>query len=390
MLQSSRQYHYRVRAFRGATQGPPSNTATATTPQLVTISGSSGHDTYHVRRVGTQIHVFENTAPVGQPTYSSELAALGSSLTINTLDGDDTLTVSANGQVALGVNQLVYHSGSGANALQFTQGEAVIDSTADAGAGNTLASTVTGGAQLTTARLNQAGLTLSGAGTKVTVLPGGPLANVLETLTIDATSTLDLTNNDLILRATSANKDAIHGDAQAKILTAQNGLDPNFVTNWNGPGITSSSARASNVAANFDLIGLGVIRNSDLDIATGVPGSSYTSFGGVPVSAHDVLIKYTYTGDGNLDGAVTFDDYAAMDAAFFGTIPNLGWATGDVNFDGVINFDDYAVVDQAFFNQAAPLGRQDVSAIPEPSAALILVSGVFFAVLARSRKQEVP
>jgi hypothetical protein len=240
----------------------------------------------------------------------------------------------------------------------------VINSTVDAG--STLNTTVSGGAQLTTARLNQAGLTLSGAGSKVTILPDGALASVLESLSMDATSILDLTNNDLVLRANSANKDAIHGDAQAKIQTAQNGVDVNFITNWNGPGITSSSARASNVAASFDLVALGVIRNSDLDIATGVPGASYTSFGGVAVSADDVLIKHTYTGDGNLDGAVTFDDYAAMDAAFFGTIPNLGWATGDINFDAAINFDDYAVVDQAFFQQTAPLAAAPPSANVQP------------------------
>jgi hypothetical protein len=250
----------------------------------------------------------------------------------------------------------VYNSGSGANALQFTQGEAVIDSTADVG--GTLATTVTGAAQLTTARLNQTALSLSGAGTKVTILPNGALANVLESLVMDATSTLDLSNNDLILRATSANKDAIHADAQAKIQSAQNGLDPNLVTNWNGPGITSSSARASNVATGFDLVGLGVIRNSDLDIITGLPGSGYTSFGGVPVTPDDVLIKHTYVGDANLSGAVTFDDYVGMDNAFFGLIPNLGWATGDINFDNTINFDDYSKVDQAFFFQAAPLAAR--------------------------------
>jgi hypothetical protein len=97
----------------------------------------------------------------------------------------------------------------------------------------------------------------------------------------------------------------------------------------------------------------------------------------------DILVKFTYTGDGNLDGAVTFDDYAAMDAAFFGTIPNLGWATGDINFDGVINFDDYAVVDQAFFNQGAPLSGEGggVAAVPEPGtwllAALASLVGLF-------------
>ncbi len=73
------------------------------------------------------------------------------------------------------------------------------------------------------------------------------------------------------------------------------------------------------------------------------------------MSPDDVLLKYTYIGDGNLDGLVSFDDYVGMDNAFFGLIPNLGWATGDINVDNAINFDDYTVVDQAFFFQGAPL-----------------------------------
>ncbi len=112
------------------------------------------------------------------------------------------------------------------------------------------------------------------------------------------------------------------------------GLDAALITNWDGSGVTSSAARIANVAAGFDLIGLGVIRNSDLDVTTGIPNSSYTSFSGQPVTPDDVLVKYTYIGDANLSGAVSFDDYVGMDNAFFGLIPNLGWATGDINFDG--------------------------------------------------------
>ncbi len=119
--------------------------------------------------------------------------------------------------------------------------------------------------------------------------------------------------------------------------------------------MTTSTARATNVATGFDLVGLGLIRNNDLDIVTGLPGSAYTSFGGVAVGPYDLLVKHTYIGDANLDGLVSFDDYVGMDNAFFNLIPNLGWATGDINFDNLINFDDYTVVDQAFFFQGNSL-----------------------------------
>ncbi len=95
---------------------------------------------------------------------------------------------------------------------------------------------------------------------------------------------------------------------------------------------------------------------------------------GETVSPHDILSRFTYIGDGNLDGLVSFDDYVGMDNAFFGLIPNLGWATGDVNFDGVINFDDYTVVDQAFFFQGAPLSSATAAAVvPEPQTLLFAV-----------------
>jgi parallel beta-helix repeat protein len=327
--------------------------------QTAGFVGTTGNDTVYVRAntTGTMLELFVSVS--GQPAFTWPIAAT-EALVIDTSAGDDQLVVELSG-VTGPPGGIRFLAGGGSNQLSVTGGQVRIDSFAD---GGTLATTVSGGAHLTTARLNLTGLTLGGAGTKVTIQPDGALANVLESLVMDATSTLDLTNNDLILRATAANKDAIHADLQTKITSAQNGVDANFVTNWNGPGITSSAARTSNVAAGFDLTALGVIRNSDLDITAGVPGSSHTSFGGVPVYADDVLVKYTYTGDGNLDGAVTFDDYAAMDSAFFGLIPNLGWATGDIDFDSAINFDDYSVVDQAFFFQGAPLAARRRISIP--------------------------
>ena len=127
----------------------------------------------------------------------------------------------------------------------------------------------------------------------------------------------------------------------------------------------------------FDLTGLGVIRNSDLDETTGIPNSSYNSFSGQAVTPDDVLVKYTYIGDANLSGAVSFDDYVGMDNAFFGLIPNLGWATGDINFDNVINFDDYSKVDQAFFFQGALDGAAGgVQAVPEPQTIILLIGGL--------------
>jgi hypothetical protein len=210
-------------------------------------------------------------------------------------------------------------------------------------------------------RFRQNILALGGAGAKATVIPNGGSGgvSVLAELSLGlgglGTGTLDLTDNDLALQATAATKDAVLAETVDWIMSGWGGVDANFVTEWDGNGIVSSAARTANVAAGFDLTGLGAIRNSDLDITVGLPGSAYTSFGGQPVELDWILVKYTYTGDANLDGSITFDDWAAMDAAYFDTIPDLGWATGDVNYDGVTNFDDYAVVDQANLYQGDPL-----------------------------------
>ncbi len=130
-----------------------------------------------------------------------------------------------------------------------------------------------------------AGLNLV-AGETLVAYAGVPIpVHVSGGFSIDPGATLDLNDNDLIVRATAETKDALHAAVQAKIVSAQNGLDANFITKWDGPGVTSTSARTANVASGFDLVGLGVIRNSDIDTITGLPGSSYTSFSGKPVTA---------------------------------------------------------------------------------------------------------
>jgi hypothetical protein len=248
--------------------------------------------------------------------------------------------------------------------------------------------TVQPGGTYTALDIHATQLILPTAGTQAVVVEqaGGGGVAVLNGLQMAAGSKLDLKNNGLIVHATEATKDVVFEQMLGQIMSAQNGVDGQFLTQWDGPGITSTSARAGNVGAGFDLYALGAIRNSDLSIATGLPGSHLTQFRGEPVGEHDVLARYTYTGDTNLDGVVSFDDYAAMDSAFFGLIPNVGWATGDINFDGVINFDDYSVVDQAFFFQGAPLGSSSI-AVPEPSAVVLAAAAMLAGVLRMRRRR---
>jgi hypothetical protein len=117
--------------------------------------------------------------------------------------------------------------------------------------------------------------------------------------------------------------------------------------NWNGPGLTSSSAR---LAASHSTT-LGVLRGSEFHMLRG-PNAT---FDGAPVADTDTLVKYTYYGDSNFSGAVDFDDYVRTDIGFNTHLS--GWANGDFNYSGAVDFDDYVLIDVAFNTQAGTLGR---------------------------------
>ena len=130
---------------------------------------------------------------------------------------------------------------------------------------------------------------------------------------------------------------------------------------FTGQGITSSAA-AANVKRNTTV---GAILNADNN-GNAVYGST---FDGQGVSPFDVLIKYTYFGDANLDGQVNGQDYALIDAGFLSqkTATKLtGWYNGDFNYDGKIDASDYTLIDNAFNTQGTRLSS---SATPSITAA---------------------
>jgi hypothetical protein len=134
---------------------------------------------------------------------------------------------------------------------------------------------------------------------------------------------------------------------------------------WNGPaGILSSQA------------------GSDTRFLTtlGYRQSDGSPFDGVGTTTSDVLVKYTYYGDANLDGVVNGADYQQIDMGFGTHL--TGWSNGDFNYDGVVDGSDYSLIDNTF-NQitasgagsltmiAAPTnliaGPADISSVPEPA-----------------------
>ncbi len=185
---------------------------------------------------------------------------------------------------------------------------------------------------------------------------------------------LDLSNNDLDVKApTAAAAATTLTQLTAAAATAYAG------GTWNGSGGLTSSAAAADPK---HLTAVGVILN----------GTQYTSFDGQSVGPNDVLARYTYYGDANLDGVVNAADYLRIDVGFYNHL--TGWGNGDFNYDGVVDGSDYTLIDNAFNTESttaigspsfalagltaspsAELAGGSVAAVPEPASLAVLAIG---------------
>ncbi len=152
---------------------------------------------------------------------------------------------------------------------------------------------------------------------------------------------------------------------------------------WNPStgGIYSSTAAAS----ASHLTAVGVILNDSNQSGGGVAlygagGGIASTFDGAAVGLDDVLVKYTYYGDVNLDGAIDGSDYSVVDASYLAenfsggvaTTPISGWGNGDFNYDGVVDGSDYTLMDNAFNQQGLSLGVNPAAQLATSTA---LVAG---------------
>jgi fibronectin-binding autotransporter adhesin len=200
------------------------------------------------------------------------------------------------------------------------------------------------------------------------------------------TGKLDLVTNDLDVTNSSL------GTVSAYVAT---GYNLKGGANWAGPGITSSAAAANTT----HLTALGVISNNG-NGGSQLYGSGTTLglFDGANPGGNDVLVKYTYFGDANLDGKVDGSDYSLIDAGYNSNGSLTGWYNGDFNYDGVIDGSDYALIDNAFNNQGSAENVSSTAlvaastdqvagtaAVPEP-ASLGLIAAGMTALLARRRR----
>jgi fibronectin-binding autotransporter adhesin len=185
---------------------------------------------------------------------------------------------------------------------------------------------------------------------------------VVGSLNLDGGATptvkLDLHDNDLIVNYSGGVGSTVFPTVQAQIKSAYNG------GGWTGNGITSSEAGANHTAHGT---ALGYVEAADAGYANG-------TFSGQSVDGDAVLVRYTLSGDSNVDGTVDLTDFTFL-AANFNKVGGANWLQGDYNYDGTVDLTDFTFL-ASNFNQSMPANGGSPSSVgtlvPEPASTAML------------------
>jgi hypothetical protein len=193
----------------------------------------------------------------------------------------------------------------------------------------------------------------------------------LENLQIAPGARLDLTNQRLIVQSNAASAPAALTALTALINRGRN-TGPQ---RWLGDGLTSSTAASDPTS----LTGLAIQRNAN---EAGQPINPL--FGGLAVDSNSILIRYTWNGDTDLNGAIDANDYFHIDRGI--AAGATGYHNGDFDYSGTIDANDYFLIDTAFAGQTGILGEA-AAAVPEPLTAPFLLT---ILALAGKRQHKKP
>jgi hypothetical protein len=172
--------------------------------------------------------------------------------------------------------------------------------------------------------------------------------STLASLTINAGSALDITNNALQINFSAPANDPFTTTKSELAAAYNNGLWTG--TSSSGGVITSSTAQTQGGPARD----VGVI---DGNVDTGA-------------AKNQIIIKYTLQGDANLNGLVNFNDLVAVVQNF--NKPATDWAHGNFLYGPSTNFQDLVAIVQNFNKILTPAGSssQKLGGTPLPLAAV--------------------
>lgn len=156
---------------------------------------------------------------------------------------------------------------------------------------------------------------LSGASMKLEATVAVGVLNIASAGS-NAQANLDVGNATLIIRS---------GD-EAQVRS--------YVRSWYQGG-TFSGKGIKNALA-----GSGSGRDALATVAVRPNAGLFSDIAGFEVAATDVLVRYTYRGDSDLNGALGDSDYAALIGGVRGAL--TGWMWGDSNYDSVVDGKDFA------------------------------------------------
>jgi T5SS/PEP-CTERM-associated repeat protein len=232
------------------------------------------------------------------------------------------------------------------------------------GIDGTGALTVGAGAAADTAYVSQQSLHVTDGGiVRMRNSTGTPTVSVVKSLQLDAGGSVDIANNALVVDYTAGS---------SPLASVRSAIVAQAIT---------SSALTSSKAIGYAEAG---------DVLLFANGATSDTFLGSTADKTSVLVRYTLTGDANLDGSVDFLDLARLAQNYNMTSGTRTWSAGDFNNDGNVDFLDLARLAQNY-NTAlsgaavagAPAGfTQDLArafaSVPEPSAvffSLVLAGG---------------
>jgi hypothetical protein len=321
----------------------------------LTISGS-GTVTAVLLTIGTGsvLNLGSGTLSLGSASNSGTLLQTGGTLRVS-----GTFTNVA-GNATFGGTQN-WLAGS---QLTVSGGSVRFNSDAGAGGANLSMAVNTGGSITLASTQHVKNLTVS-PGASAVMIGARQLLMAQDVSLVDATAELDLGSSDMVIRSPQT---TTLSQIANLVKTARD-------SGWGGTGITSSAAKQSGITTLVPLLN-----------DNGAGGMFLSQLDGETLLQTDIIVRYTYIGDVDLNGIVNAADFAAMK---MGSINQaqlqrpVAYTDGDIDFNGIINAADFALAKNTSINQGTPLFSMAI-VVPEPGALGTLILGAVSLLIGRS------